>query len=63
MAAMRLLFVCLYLYCIYFVFVFQLSYVMYPLKKVFTRGTFSNFGNCKIKMDGLLFPTSEHVSQ
>ena len=29
--------------------------------EVFAKGPFSNFANCKMKMDGLLFPTSEHA--
>ena len=34
-----------------------------PEIEVFAKGQFSNFANCKMKMDGLLFPTSEHAYQ
>ena len=34
-----------------------------PEIKMFAKCTFSNFANCKMKMDGLLFPTSEHAYQ
>ena len=54
MAAMRLLFVCLFLYCISFVFLFQLSYVMYSFSADFNKSPFKKTFSITLDTNGKL---------